>query len=133
MTSGQNQQIKKLVAIGQFILINVAACFFIIKFLNLVHSLGINDAWFIPDSFRWENGRLRRNLNQWRIASVIILVIEWLLLNILLYRINRWVNRYYFQSTNLTIALLSTATVAIITGIRLATTLITYLLSSMSK
>ena len=131
MTSGQNQKTKNLIAIGLFALTNVAAYFLIIGSLNSLHSLGINNAWFIPDSFRWENGRVRQNLNQWNRLSAGILVIEWLLFIYLLYRLNRWVVRSYFQFTKLPVTLLVTATVAITTAIQLTTTLVSYLLSSL--
>lgn len=59
----------------------------------------IND-FFIPDSFRWKDGKLREDLTALTITQASILVIEAALLMFLIHYVNKWYLLSIAKSTN---------------------------------
>ncbi len=49
----------------------------------------LND-FIIPNSLRWQNGRLREDLTALAVAQVVVLILEALLLMLLFYFFNKW-------------------------------------------
>lgn len=49
----------------------------------------LNDS-FIPDSFKWKDGKLREDLTAFGLSQTIILIVEGALLTALMYYFNRW-------------------------------------------
>jgi hypothetical protein len=45
---------------------------------------------FIPDSFRWKDGKLRDDLTFFDISQIAILILETIILLLIIYFINKW-------------------------------------------
>jgi hypothetical protein len=64
------------------------------------------NAIFIPDSFRWKDGKLRNDLTFFGISQVAILILEIVILLLIIYFINKWyLANIVKASNNRTIAL----------------------------
>lgn len=48
------------------------------------------NAGFIPDSFRWENGKLKENLTLFNVSQLVLLIFESAILLLIIYFINKW-------------------------------------------
>lgn len=56
----------------------------------LLYASAYVNGFFIPDSLRWKDGKLREDLTAYTTVSVIILIVEAALLILLIYYINMW-------------------------------------------
>jgi len=48
------------------------------------------NAGFIPDSFRWEDEKLKENLTLFNVSQLVLLILESAILLLIIYFINRW-------------------------------------------
>lgn len=72
------------------------------------------NSFLIPDSLKWENGRLREDLTSLAIAQLIVLFLEALLLTMFMFYINRWFLSKKVSTNNVKAIALKTAGIYIV-------------------
>ena len=107
------KDIDELQAVGQLvgrlcllIAVNVFACYFVPFFLAYAHEY--LNGLFIPDSLRWEDGHIRKELTQFFRVSGLVIIVEWLGWLYVLYRYNRWYSSFLPYPQSLATTLLAT-------------------------
>ena len=72
----------------------------------LIYADTYINAIFIPDNFRWKDGKLRDDLTLFGISQVAILILESVILLLIIYFVNKWyLTNIVKTSNNRTIAL----------------------------
>ncbi|AUD02134.1 hypothetical protein CWM47_10060 [Spirosoma pollinicola] len=91
---------------GLLLCVNVFACYFVPFFLAYAHEY--LNGFFIPDSLRWENEHIRKELTQFYQVSGFVILVEWLGWLYVLYRYNRWYSSFLPYPQSLATTLLAT-------------------------
>jgi len=56
----------------------------------LLYAATYLNAGFIPDSFIWEDGKLKENLTLFNVSQFVLVILESVILVLIIYFINRW-------------------------------------------